>query len=52
VRDVSLIGTPGFVKERVAAFREAGVTTLNVVPIAATPADRVKQIETLRELID
>ena len=34
VRDVSLIGTPGFVKERVAAFREAGVTTLNVVPIA------------------
>ena len=24
VRDVSLIGTPGFVKERVAAYREAG----------------------------
>jgi F420-dependent oxidoreductase-like protein len=36
VRDVSLIGTPGFVKERVAAFREAGVTTLNVAPIAGT----------------
>ena len=42
VRDVSLIGTPGFVKERVAAFREAGVTTLNVVPIAGTAAERVK----------
>jgi F420-dependent oxidoreductase-like protein len=52
VRDVSLIGAPGFVKERVAAFREAGVTTLNVVPIAATPADRVKLIETLRSLLD
>jgi F420-dependent oxidoreductase-like protein len=52
VRDVSLIGTPGFVKERVAAFREAGVTTLNVAPIAATPADRVKLIETLRGLVD
>jgi F420-dependent oxidoreductase-like protein len=52
VRDVSLIGTPGFVKERVAAFREAGVTALNVVPMAATPADRVKLIETLRDLID
>jgi F420-dependent oxidoreductase-like protein len=52
VRDVSLIGTPGFVKERVAAFREAGVTTLNVVPIAATTADRVKLIETLRGLLD
>ena len=52
VRDVSLIGTPGFVKERVAAFREAGVTTLNVAPIAATAADRVKLIETLRSLLD
>ena len=52
VRDVSLIGTPGFVKERVAAFREAGVTTLNVVPMAETAADRVKLIETLRGLLD
>jgi F420-dependent oxidoreductase-like protein len=52
VRDVSLIGTPGFVKERVAAFREAGVTTLNVVPVAETSAERVKLIETLRGLVD
>jgi F420-dependent oxidoreductase-like protein len=52
VRDVSLIGTPGFVKERVAAFREAGVTTLNVVPVAETAAERVKLIETLRGLVD
>jgi F420-dependent oxidoreductase-like protein len=52
VRDVSLIGTPGFVKERVAAFREAGVTTLNVAPIAGTAAERVKLIETLRGLVD
>jgi F420-dependent oxidoreductase-like protein len=52
VRDISLIGTRGFVKERLAAFREAGVTGLNVVPIAETAADRVKLIETLRELLD
>ncbi|GAB7144776.1 LLM class F420-dependent oxidoreductase [Mycobacterium riyadhense] len=51
-RDVNLIGAPGFVKERVAAFREAGATTLNVAPIAATPAERVKLIGMLRELID
>jgi F420-dependent oxidoreductase-like protein len=51
VRDVSLIGTAGFVKERVEAFREAGVTTLNVVPIAETRADRVKLIEQLRGLV-
>ncbi|MFI1917686.1 LLM class F420-dependent oxidoreductase [Nocardia sp. NPDC020380] len=52
VRDISLIGTPGFVKERVAAFREAGVTALNVVPLAATPADRVKLVEQLRAICD
>ena len=51
VRDVSLIGTPSFVKERVAAFAEAGVTTLNVTPIAGTAAERVKLIESLRSLL-
>ena len=51
VRDVSLIGSAGFVKQRVAAFREAGVTVLNVVPLAATAGERVKLIEQLRGLI-
>jgi F420-dependent oxidoreductase-like protein len=51
VRDVSLIGTPEFVKERVAAYREAGVTTLNVTPIAEGPAERVKLVEKLRNLL-
>ena len=51
VRDVSLIGSAGFVKERVAAFRDAGVTVLNVVPLAATAAERVKLIEQLRDVI-
>jgi len=51
-RDVSLIGTPAFIKERVAAFREAGVTTLNVAPVASSAAERVKLIETLRGLVD
>lgn len=52
VRDVNLIGTREFVKERVAAFRAAGVTTLNVAPIAGTAAERVKLIEELRGLVD
>lgn len=51
VRDVNLIGSREFVKERVAAFREAGVTTLNVAPMASTPGERVKLIESLRDLI-
>lgn len=51
VRDVNLIGAREFVKERLAAYREAGVTTLNVAPIASTTAERIKLIETLRELV-
>lgn len=51
VRDVNLIGSREFVKERVAAFREAGVTTLNVGPMASAPAERVKLIEALRQLV-
>ncbi|WP_446222794.1 LLM class F420-dependent oxidoreductase [Nocardia sp. IBHARD005] len=50
VRDVSLIGPESFVKERVAAMAEAGVTTLNVTPIAENAAGRVKLIEQLRTL--
>lgn len=52
VRDISLVGPEGFVKERIAAFAEAGVTVLNVSPLAATPAERVKLIERLRTLCD
>ncbi|MEV0358790.1 LLM class F420-dependent oxidoreductase [Nocardia sp. NPDC050697] len=51
VRDISLIGPAGFVKERVAAFREAGVTVLNVVPLAGTAAERVQLIEQLRDIV-
>ncbi|MEV4155119.1 LLM class F420-dependent oxidoreductase [Nocardia salmonicida] len=50
VRDVSLIGPESFVKERIAAMAEAGVTTLNVTPIAENAAGRVKLIEQLRSL--
>ncbi|WP_410872449.1 LLM class F420-dependent oxidoreductase [Nocardia sp. A7] len=50
VRDVSLIGPESFVKERIAAMAEAGVTTLNVTPIAEDAAGRVKLIEQLRAL--
>jgi F420-dependent oxidoreductase-like protein len=33
----NLVGSEGFIKERIAAFREAGVTTLNVTPIGDAP---------------
>jgi F420-dependent oxidoreductase-like protein len=46
----SLIGPRSLVAERIAAMREAGVTTLNVAPLAGTHADRVALIEQIREL--
>jgi Luciferase-like monooxygenase len=46
----SLIGPASLVAERVAAMRESGVSTLNVTPLAATHADRVRLIEQIRDL--
>jgi len=50
VEKTSLIGPDGYVAERLAAFREAGVSTLNVTPLAATHAARVADIERVRAL--
>ncbi|SEM13828.1 probable F420-dependent oxidoreductase, Rv3520c family [Blastococcus sp. DSM 46786] len=50
VRGVSLVGPRGHVAERIAAFREAGVTTLNATPLAAEHAERLRAIETLKAL--
>ena len=36
--------------ERLAALKESGVTTLNVTPLAGTHADRVRLIESVRDL--
>jgi F420-dependent oxidoreductase-like protein len=45
----NLVGPKSYVKERLAAYKEAGVTILSVAPVAGDP---VKTIETLREMID
>ncbi len=50
LQKTSLIGTEGFVRDRLAALKESGVTTLNVTPIAADHAARVRLIEKIREL--
>ena len=50
VRGVSLVGPPGAVAERVAAFAEAGATTLNALPLAGTHEQRVQDVERLKEL--
>ncbi|MFY2859868.1 LLM class F420-dependent oxidoreductase [Mycobacterium sp. THU-M104] len=50
VRGISLVGPRGFVAERLAAFAEAGVTTLLVSPVAAEPRESVRHVQELLEL--
>jgi F420-dependent oxidoreductase-like protein len=45
----NLVGTPGFVKERLEVYRKAGVTVLAVTPIEG---DSTRTIECLRALVD
>jgi F420-dependent oxidoreductase-like protein len=47
---MSLIGPRGHVAERLAAFAASGVTTLNVTPLGATPAERVALVGAVKEL--
>jgi len=50
LRSVSLVGPRGWVADRLAALAESGVSTLAATPLAASHADRVATLETLREL--
>jgi len=52
VERTSLIGSESYVRERIAAYREAGVTTLNVTPLAPTHEGRVRLIEQARAFAD
>ena len=45
VANTSLIGPPSFVKERIAALREAGVTHLHVMPVSADPQKVLSQVK-------
>jgi F420-dependent oxidoreductase-like protein len=51
VRNVSLVGPRGFVKERLAAYAEAGVTTLLVHPLSNDRRESVRFVEDLRGLL-
>ncbi len=48
----SLIGPDGFVKERLHALQESGVSSLNVSFAGKTAAERVAQCERLKNLVD
>ncbi len=48
----SLIGPEGFVRDRLAALRDAGVNALNVGFVGKTLKDRVSYCDKLRNLVD
>ncbi|SEF50916.1 probable F420-dependent oxidoreductase, Rv3520c family [Thermomonospora echinospora] len=50
LRNMSLIGPEAHVKERLAAMKESGITTLNVTPIAGDHKARLALIEKVKEL--
>ena len=50
LRSMSLIGSRSYVAERLAAFAGAGVTTMNVVPLAGTAQERVAMIGAVKDL--
>ena len=41
----NLVGPESYVKERIAAFREAGVTTLSITPVSPDPAGLVSTLK-------
>ena len=43
----NLCGPESFVAERIAAYREAGVTNLNVIPLGGDPADLIARVKDL-----
>lgn len=51
VRAVNLIGPRGFVKERIAAFADAGVTTLLATPVTTDAGEYVSWVEELQQLL-
>ena len=52
IEATTLIGPEGFVKERLTALKESGVTTLNVNLVGNTTEERVQTLDKLRNLVE
>jgi F420-dependent oxidoreductase-like protein len=52
LEETSLCGDEGYVKDRIAQYRDAGVTVLNVTPIAPDLAGQQRLVETVKRLMD
>ncbi|ROO83943.1 F420-dependent oxidoreductase-like protein [Actinocorallia herbida] len=52
LKNMSLIGPESWVKERIAAFKAAGVTTFNITPVAADHKGKLALIERFKGLVE
>ncbi len=52
IQATTLIGPEGFVKERLGALKESGVTTLNAILTGSTTKERVQTLDKLRNLVE
>jgi len=52
IEATTLIGPESFVKERLAALKESGVTTLNAALTGSTTQERVQTLDKLRNLVE
>ncbi|GAB2818384.1 LLM class F420-dependent oxidoreductase [Actinocorallia aurea] len=52
LKNMSLIGPESWVKERIAAFKAAGVTTFNITPVAADHKSKLALIERFKGLVE
>jgi hypothetical protein len=50
--ETSLIGPEGYVRDQIQAYREAGVTCLSASFMGTTTAERVRQCDELRNLLE
>jgi F420-dependent oxidoreductase-like protein len=50
IDEVSLCGPPDVVRDRISGFRQAGVGTLMITPMAFTVEDRIAQLHAVSEL--
>jgi len=51
IDSMSLVGPKEFVRDRLAAYKEAGVTGLNVQLFGSTPKEKIQTLESLRALL-
>lgn len=45
----NLVGPEGYVKDRIAAFKESGVTVLNIIPISDKPTELIEKVKAWAE---